>query len=188
MATAGSASQRVSSQTALLGAQNNPYGTGSLNTDSVDFRSQFLKPSLNLQNASYWGPLSTENLPEGCGLKHFVSNGASYFGMWSQGRRHGQGHYIVPNEEEYTGPWVDEKKEVLGGTQNNADGTIFAGEFKNDHYYKGTLTEEDGAFFKGLCDADGVFREGVHVNADGTKTVRYENGEAISSSGCCVIL
>jgi hypothetical protein len=103
-------------------------------------------------------------------------SGDVYDGEWKNNKKHGEGYYLFATGDEYSGEWKNDS--FYKGTLTYADGRIYHGEFKNnlrhgqgsyvyfivgvtlttleydgewknDSFYKGTLTYDNGDTYTG---------------------------------------
>lgn len=76
-------------------------------------------------------------------------DGGVYSGYYFNGRRHGQGSYLYPNQSFYSGAWAYGEKQGWGIYQW-PNGNIYEGEWQgNVAQGQGTLTYADGGMFTG---------------------------------------
>lgn len=91
------------------------------------------------------------NCQDGVGLYKY-SNGATYFGTFKNGRRHGFGDLRFPSGQYYIGEFVYDLKEGLG-TYVWKEDNHYTGEWKNDTYHgKGIMSYSKTNYQAGLWE------------------------------------
>lgn len=108
----------------------------------------------SLGACSYTGEVNEEGQPDGKGRAEWTSGiGKYYDGEWSDGKMDGECEYA------------------------NKDGYTFKGEFKDNHYSKGRLTNPDGSYYEGTFDKNGMKWTGTEYAKNGTATDTWTNGK-----------
>lgn len=127
----------------------------------------------------YTGPV-VDGQPSGESGECRYEDGSEYRGAWRSGRRNGTGVYIFPNQDEYTGKWVGDKRCGFG-TLKSSINPCYEGLWEDNlPHGTGMLLLRDGKAFHGefvrgrrngqgkLCyadDTDGpAIYEGLWVN------------------------
>ncbi|CAI2385971.1 unnamed protein product [Moneuplotes crassus] len=102
-------------------------------------------------------------------------NGNTYSGKFKGGKRDGYGEmsYITPLEHcpkdigEYKGNWKRDKRDGKG-VMNYSNGSIFEGEYRNDHRYKGIYRSTSGEVYNGKFYNDEFHGKGKLTFPDST--------------------
>ena len=101
---------------------------------------------LESEGGTYFGPV-LELLYAGAGEFQHLEGGV-YQGEFASSRRSGQGTFLWPNGDRYTGAWSGDA--MTEGTYRFADGRAFTGTFTDNRFSSGAFTVGDAASAYGL--------------------------------------
>lgn len=103
---------------------------------------------------SYTGVVNETGKPNGEGRAEWASGiGKYYDGEWKNGDMDGTCEY------------------------GNRDGYTFRGEFKDNHYSSGRITNPDGSYYEGTFDKEGMKWNGTEYSKNGVATDTWKNGK-----------
>lgn len=139
------------------------------------------------------GKCTSGDCKNGVGNFSYLNN-CKYMGGWKNGKRHGQGVMILPDDGRYCGDFVNAKYEGIG-TYTNPDGEDYTGQWKESNFDgfgihvkssgesytgrfrkhkrhgEGTCSYTNGDVYKGEWKNDKTDGPGTMYYSDGT---RYE--------------
>lgn len=136
------------------------------------------QPTYKVDNGITSDELETMDTVEVKNMNFTNSQGISftYTGQTINDKPNGIGTGQYDNGE-YNGPYINGLRSGDNATFNTSDGeNAFVGTFKNDEYYKGSLTLKSGEYFEGEF-RNGQPYNGSWQNADGTFNSEIINGQ-----------
>jgi hypothetical protein len=137
----------------VRGARLNGYGVmtwGGKAQGHVNTKAQADAQLSTLNGAVYIGDFK-DDLRDGLGI--FRCAHYEYVGTWSRGMKNGWGVMLSPNEEEYTGEFVDGWMEGIGRLINYRTGDVYEGCFERNKYHGlGKFVKKNGDTYLGYSE------------------------------------
>jgi radial spoke head protein 1 len=93
-----------------------------------------------------------------------------YQGYWENGRRHGEGVFIYPNGDIYSGWWRFGEKEGTATYKSKATGMKMQGEWKEGEIQTGRWIYPNGVYYEGTF---------ANNKPDGSGTWNFNNGNSL---------
>jgi hypothetical protein len=130
-------------------------------------------------NGSKYGGEFRDNAVNGQGTWTYP-NGEVYTGQWKDEEYHGVGTFTDLEGSRYSGEWKNSLRQGQGEQLYKKSARTFAGEWKNQSPWKGTVTDEEGA-------AVAAYLKGVRSDSALSFLVRRKWSKFVSSATSAVM-